>query len=31
MEIYDSDFNLLETKDLKDVFDEDTYFSANSG
>ncbi len=28
METYDADFNLLETKDLKDVFDENTYFSA---
>jgi len=27
MEIYDSDFHLLETKDLKDVFGEDTYFT----
>ena len=27
MEIYDSDFHLLETKDLKDIFDENTYFN----
>lgn len=26
METYDSDFNLIETKDLKDTFPEDTYF-----
>ncbi|MBR0485368.1 MAG: carbohydrate ABC transporter substrate-binding protein [Oscillospiraceae bacterium] len=27
MEIYDSDFHLLETKDLKDIFKEDSYFT----
>ncbi len=28
MEIYDKDFNALETKELKDIFDENTYFSS---
>ncbi|GEM_PF-1050575 len=28
MEIYDADFNVVETKEMKDIFDENTYFSS---